>query len=112
MYHSKNISQTGDLGKVKIQLNSIRQIDALTKETKRVNVTINLSRVLYDTVNYEGAMTAGRKYDLFTSTATNITSSSAISSYYSLFNSGASIYRTGYHRSLISNYVLPLNTKI
>ena len=112
LYHSKNISQTGNLGKVKIQLNSIRQIDALTKETKRVNVTINLSRVLYDTVNYEGAMTAGRKYDLFTSTATNITSSSAISSYYSLFNSGASIYRTGYHRSLISNYVLPLNTKI
>ena len=111
-HHSKNISETGDLGSVKIQLLSIRQIDALNKETKRLIITINLTRVLIDTVNYEGAMTAGRKYDLFTSTATNITSSSSISAYYSLFNAGSSIYRTGYHRALMSNYVLPLNTKI
>ena len=112
LHHSKNVTDPGDMGKVRIQLMSVRQIDALTKETKRLIITVNLSRVLYDTINYEGAMTAGRKYDLFTSTATNITSSSSISAYYSLFNAGSSIYRTGYHRALISNYVLPLNTKI
>ncbi len=112
LHHSKNISSTGNLGKVRIQLTSIRQIDALTKETKRLIITVNLSKALISTVNYEGAMTAGRKYELFASTATNITSSSSISVYYSLFNSGESIYRTGYHRALFSNYVFPLNTKI
>ena len=112
LHHSKNISTQADLGKVTIQLLSIRQVDALTKETMRLIITVNMTRVLHDTVNYEGAMTAGRKYELFTSTATNITSSSSISAYFSLFNIGNTIYRTGYHRSLISNYVLPLNTKI
>ncbi len=112
LHHSKNIATSGDLGKVTIQLMSIRQIDALTKETKRLIITVDMSRVLFDTINYEGAMTAGRKYELFTSTATNITSSSSISAFYSLFNTGNNIYREGYHRSLVSNYVLPLNTKI
>ena len=112
LHHSKNIATPGDIGKVRIQLMSIRQVDALTKETKRLIITANLTRTLIDTVNYEGALTAGRKYDLFTSTVTNITSKSAISVYYSLFNAGASIYRTGYHRALVSNYTFPLNTKI
>ena len=112
LHHSKNIGTSGDMGRVRIQLMSVRQIDALTKETKRLIVTVNLTRTLFDTVNYEGALTPGRKYDLFTSTTANITSSSAISTYYSLFNSGSTIYRTGYYRTLVSNYVLPLNTKI
>ena len=112
LHHSKNISTNGDLGKVIIQMKSIRQVDALTKETKQLIITINITRALIATVNYEGAMTAGRKYDLFTSTSTNISSSSSISVYYSLFNSGSNIYRAGYHRALISNYVFPLNTKI
>ena len=112
LHHSKNVSSSGELGKVRIQLMSVRQIDALTKETKRLIITVNMTRTLIDTVNYEGAMTAGRKYDLFTSTATNITSSSSISTYYSLFNVGNSVYRTGYYRALVSTYALPLDTKI
>ena len=112
LHHSKNVSNSGSLGKVRIQLMSIRQIDALTKETKRLIITVEMSRTLISTVDYEGAMTAGRKYDLFTSTATNITSSSSISAYYSLFNVGSNTYREGYHRALVSTYVLPLDTKI
>ncbi len=112
LHHSKNITEAASMGKATIKLLSIRQVDALNKESKRLVITVNMSKVLFDTVNYEGAMTAGRKYELFTSSATNITSSSSISAYYSLFNSGASIYRSGYHRGLVSNYVLPLNTKI
>ena len=75
LHHSKNIATAGSMGKVKIQLMSVRQINALDKETKRLIITINLSRTLYDTISYEGSMTAGRKYEMFTSTATNITSS-------------------------------------
>ena len=89
LHHSKNIATAGDMGNVKIQLMSIRQVDALTKETRRLLITLNLSRTLYDNNNYDGAMTAGRKYELFTSTATNISSTSAISAFYSFFSTGA-----------------------
>ena len=112
LHHAKNIANAGDMGSVTIQLLAVTQLDDLNKEVERLAVTINMSRVLYTTADYEGAMTAGRKYELFTSTATNITSSASISAYYALFNSGTSIYRQGYYRTLVSNYVLPLGTKI
>ena len=57
-------------------------------------------------------MTPGRKYELFASTTTNISSTSAISAYYSFFKTGTEIYKTGYHRMLVSTFVFPLNTKI
>ena len=112
LHHSKNIATAGEMGSVKIQLMSIRQINALDKETKRLIITLNLSRVLIDSNYYEGAMTPGRKYELFTSTTTNISSTSSISAFYSLFKTGTEIYKTGYHRTLVSTFVFPLNTKI
>ncbi len=112
LYHSKNLYTEGDMGTVRVQMMSITQVSPLVKETKRLNIIINISRTLFDTLSYEGSMTPGRKYEMFTSTSTNITSKSALSAYYSLFNAGDNIYRTGYHRTLVSDYVLPLNTKI
>lgn len=112
LHHVKNIATAGDMGSVTIQLLAVTQLDDLNKQIERLAITINLQRVLYTTADYEGAMTAGRKYELFTSTATNITSSASISTYFALFHSGDSVYRPGYYRALISNYVLPLGTKI
>ena len=112
LHHSKNIATAGSMGTVRIQLMSVRQINALDKETKRLIITLNLSRVLIDSNTYEGAMTPGRKYELFASTTTNISSTSAISAYYSFFKTGTEIYKTGYHRMLVSTFVFPLNTKI
>ncbi len=112
LHHSKNIASAGQMGTVRIQLMSIRQINALDKETKRLIITLHLSRILIDSNNYEGAMTPGRKYELFTSTTTNISSTSSISAFYSLFKTGTDIYKTGYHRTLVSTFVFPLNTKI
>jgi len=112
LYHSKNLGTAGDMGTVTISLMAITKVDDLTNETKRLNINVNLSRALYTTNDYEAGITAGRQYSMFASTVTNITSKSAFSTYYSLYTEGNSIYRTGYHRALISNYVLPLNTKI
>ncbi len=112
LHHAKNIATAGDMGSVTIQLLAVTQLDDLNKQIERLAITVNMSRVLYTTADYEGAMTAGRKYELFTSTATNITSSASISAYFALFNTGASVYREGYYRTLVSNYVLPLGTKI
>lgn len=111
LYHSKNIASTGDLGTVKITIMAITKVDDLTNETERLIVNVNLSRVLYNTNDYEASLTAGRKYELFTSSLTNITSKSSVSAYYSLY-AAENLYSPGYHRVLVSNYVLPLNTKI
>lgn len=110
--HSKNLSTSGNMGTVKIIIMAITKVDDLTNETERLVVNVNMSRVLYNTNDYEGALTEGRKYELFASTAANITSTSSISAYYSLYTEGTAVYKTGYHRALVSNYVLPENTKI
>ena len=112
LHHSKNIATAGSLGKVKIQLMSIRQTGPLDKETKRLIITLDLNRTLYDTISYEGSMTAGRKYEMFASTATNISSTSSISAYYALFATDENIYKTGFHRTLVSTFAFPENTKI
>ena len=112
LHHSKNIATAGNMGKVKIQLMSIRQTGPLDKETKRLIITLDLNRTLYDTISYEGSMTAGRKYEMFASTATNISSTSSISAYYALFAIDENIYKTGYHRTLVSTFAFPENTKI
>lgn len=110
--HSKNLSTTGNMGTVKIIIMAITKVDDLTNETERLVVNVNMSRVLYNTNDYEGALTEGRKYELFASTAANITSTSSISTYFSLYAEGTNVYKNGYHRALVSNYVLPENTKI
>ena len=112
LYHSKNLSTNGNMGSVKITLLAVTKIDDLTNETKRVVITVNLSRALYTTNDYEGAVTPGRKYSLFGATNTNITNNSSLSAYFSMYDSTGNIYQSGYHRSLVSSYVLPLNTKI
>jgi hypothetical protein len=71
-----------------------------------------MSTALFQTNEYEGAMTPGDKYDLFASTATNITTKSKFSAYYALYGAGTNLYRAGYHRVLTSSFVLPLGTKI
>ena len=112
LYHSKNLSTNGNMGSVKITLLAVTKIDDLTNETKRVVITVNLSRALYTTNDYEGSITPGRKYSLFNSSNTNITNNSSLSAYFSMYDSTGNIYQSGYHRSLVSSYVLPLNTKI
>lgn len=112
LYHSKNLATEGSMGTVTITMMAITKIDDLTNETKRLIINVNMSRALYASNDYEAAITAGRKYDMFTSEATNITSKSAVSTYYSLYKDDGILYQNGYHRALVSNFVLPLNTKI
>ena len=71
-----------------------------------------MSTALFQTTEYEGAMTPGDKYELFTSTSNNITTKSKLSAYYGLYANDTNLYKAGYHRVLSSSYVLPLGTKI
>ena len=112
LYHSKNLTVNGDLGTVQITIMATTKLDALNNEAKRLLINVNLSSAVYQTNEYEGTMTAGREYGMFSSSVVNITSKSALSAYFSLFVVGNSIYNVGYHRSLVSSYVLPLGTKM
>ena len=112
LYHSKNLQTSGSLGTVQIEVRVTSRIDDLTSEPETLIINVNISRVLYATNDYEASLTAGRKYELFTSTTTKITSRSSISAYFSLYAEGQNVYQTGYHRALVSNIALPENTKI
>ncbi len=117
LYHSKNLTVDKELGTVVIQMMAIEKKNALESETKRVVINVNLSTDLYDDTYYEGAMTPGDKYELFPSTATNITDKSKFSSYFSLFINDDNFYNKKCtsgtcHRTLTSTYALPKDTKI
>lgn len=112
LYHSKNLTETEKLGSVQISVMAVTRIDALTVETERLIINVNISSALFQTNEYEGSMTAGREYSLFASTVTNINSSSSLSAYYSLYTEEENFYKEGFHRALVSTYILPLNTKI
>ncbi len=113
LYHSKNLQTAGSVGTVVISLLAIRPIDDLTNDVKRVNINVNITRELFSSNEYEGGMTPGEEHGFFVSTQTNITDNSKLSAYYSLYiESDQSIYKTGYHRALVSTYVLPEATKI
>ena len=112
LYHSKNITEEKNLGTVRISIMAITKINALSNEVKRLVVNVNMSSAFFQTTEYEGAMTPGDKYELFTSTTNNITTKSKLSAYYALYGAGTNLYKPGYHRVLTSSYVLPVNTKI
>lgn len=112
LHHSKNISVAQDLGTVRISVMAITKLNALSNEVKRLVINVNMSTALFQTTEYEGAMTPGDKYELFTSTSNNITTKSKLSAYYGLYANDTNLYKAGYHRVLSSSYVLPLGTKI
>ncbi len=110
--HFKNLTETRDMGTVAIQLMAITKIDDINSQLQRIVITVNLSTAIYTTSEYEGTMTPGKKYELFTSTTTKITDDSSLSAYYSLYSHGNNLYRTGYKHVLTSNYALPTGTKL
>lgn len=114
LYHSKNLGSSGDMGTVTISLMAITRIDDLNVHAERVNIVLTLKRALYNTIDYEAAIATGKHYDLFGTEQVNISTDSSLSAYYSLYvdTDADKFYKTGYHRSFVSDYVFPENTKI
>lgn len=113
LYHSKNLKTVGNMGSVTISLVAITPIDDLNNNVERINININLTKALYNTNDYEGTITPGKKYEMFPTSPTSITTKSSFSTYYSLYmESDNNPYKEGYSRSLVSTFVYPVNTKI
>ena len=113
LYHSKNITETKELGTATISLMVVTPIDDLSNRIQRINVEVTMNSAFYEGNNYEASIAPGAQYELFANTNVNITNKSTFSTYFSLYSTSAtSIYRSGYARYLVSNYAYPVNTKI
>ena len=113
LYHSKNITETKDLGTATISLMVVTPIDDLSNKIQRINIEVSMNSAFYEGNNYEASIAPGAQYELFANTSVNITTKSTFSTYFSLYSTSAtSIYRPGYARYLVSNYAYPVNTKI
>lgn len=112
IYHSKNLSTAGNIGIVTISLLAVTPIDDLTNKVERININVDLSRILYATNEYEAAMTPGEEHDMFVTTLTDVTNKSKFTSYFSLLAESANpFYKTGDYHAFVSSYVFPENTK-
>ncbi len=113
LYHSKNLSTAADMGRVTVSLQVDIPINAISSKVERLNINIDLSRKLISTNEYEGTITAGKKYEIFANTTTNVTTDSSISTYFGLYvESENPVYGAGYYHALVSTLVFPENTKI
>ena len=123
LYHSQNITEKRNLGDIRIRIQVLTPIDDLNYEISWIDIVINIASNLFQDDFYEGAITPGQKFGLFTSTDTTISSKSDFSIYFShaLENFDESQYYNAYqtsNRVLVSvdsngnPYVLPENTKI
>ena len=113
LYHSKNLTETKTLGTATISLMVVTPTSDLSNIIQRINVEVTMNTALYEGNNYEASIAPGAQYRMFANTPVNITSKSTFSTYFSFYaSSETTVYRTGYTRSLVSTYALPVNTKI
>ena len=86
-YHSQNI-QTSDeeIGNVKIYLNvSEPMLDSEALNFRKICINITLSRKVYEDEFVEQSIQPGKKYDIFTSTKTQIVSDGVFSTYDTIY---------------------------
>lgn len=83
LYHSQNITEERDLGSVTIRLQVLTPTEGTDYDVSWIDIKISMSSRLYQDDFYEGAITPGQKFDLFTSTDTTISSKSDFSTYFS-----------------------------
>lgn len=117
LYHAKNITDNRDLGAVTLSLQSKKPKNEFEWDIDLITITIYLDEQNYtDDDAYDASITYGRKYEMPSLTSVNITNTSQFTAYYSLIAMGtfANIYgqNNEYYHALVSNYVLPVGTKI
>ena len=124
LYHSQNLSEERELGTVTIRLQVLTPIDDLNDKISYIDVVITMKEALHQGYAYEASITPGEEFSLFTTTPTNITTTSKFSTYYSLYEESFST--SDYYRDYLTDkrvlvstrnlekdpFVYPENTKI
>ena len=86
LYHSQNIQTDGPLGKVKIYLDVNEPIaNAEGFNFRKICIDITLTRKVYNDEFVEQSIQPGKKYDIFTSTKTQIVSDGVFSTYDTIY---------------------------
>lgn len=83
-YHSQNLTVQQNLGELTISFQVQTPVDDLNYDISYIHIIINLATALFQDNFYDGSITPGQQFGLFTSTDTTITSKSTFSTYYSL----------------------------
>jgi hypothetical protein len=117
-YHAKNINYTGELGTVVVTLQALTPRNPIEFDEQIITITINLDAIEYDLGDaYDASITYGKKYDLPSATAVNITNRSQFSAYFAMVATPESFTKfygddgDNYH-AIVSNYALPVGTEI
>ncbi len=117
-YHAKNINTSGELGTVVVTLQALTPRNPIEYDENIVTITIHLEAVEYDLGDaYDASITYGKKYDLPSATAVNITNRSQFSAYFSMVATPESFKKfygddgDNYH-AIVTNSVLPVGTEI
>ncbi len=118
LYHAKNISSEEELGTVVITLQALIPKNEIEYEVKLITISININTKIYDLEDaYDASITYAKAYEMPATTTVNITNKSQFTAYYSLFantDKTSDFYghnNENYH-ALVSNYALPVGTKI
>ena len=86
LYHSQNIQTDGDLGNIKIYLDVNEPMtNADGFNYRKICVDITLTRKVYQDEYVEQSIQPGKKYEIFTSTRTQIVSDGVFSTYDTIY---------------------------
>lgn len=120
LYHAKNISADQELGTVIIYLQALEPKNEIEYETQLITIYVTIDTKYYDDADaYDASITYGKKYEMPSATNVNITNKSQFTAYYALFaevddETEKTFYgaNKNYYHTLVSNYALPVGTKI
>lgn len=118
LYNSNNITVTREIGTFIIDMNLAYWKNALNQANAKIKIEIEINSEVYEGIGYNGAITPGAQYDIFTNITTNVTTESTFSTYFELSEPNimqiediAKFYEESY-RTITTGYVLPEDTTI
>ena len=119
LQNSNNITEINpDLGYVRVFMDMSYWKDPLSQGFAKVIIDVKIATQVYDEHGYNGSITPGTYYDLFTTYPTNITTKSSFSTYFELSeekfleNPTVSQCYNNSYRAIETDFILPEGTTI
>lgn len=118
LYHAKNISRNGPMGKVVIMLQAATPINEIDYKIQLITISVDIMAKKYnDADSYDASITYDKRYEMPSSTLVNITNKSQFTAYYSLIANASKFenaygINNDYYHVLTTNNPLPVGTMI
>lgn len=118
LYHAKNISRNGPMGKVVIMLQAATPINEIDYKIQLITISVDIMSKKYnDADSYDASITYDKRYEMPSTTLVNITNKSQFTAYYSLIANASKFenaygINNDYYHVLTTNNPLPVGTMI